>query len=251
MCVCVCVITCLNVFSVWPKTTLLLPVQPRDAQRSDSPVRGSVTCLMVTQHKSSGGGICWTAPWTAKSTLVGYIDSAVVQAGAGSPPTPAYFQVLVDLSSFHKACCCKSWFWFYILSWQNNILWKAHVLISWNLGIGHFYLRGSSAWWRGPWAGEIILSYLSRPNLTKWSLKSKDLSCLGQKICEDWRTREITAWNGLYPPVLALELDEGGTSQKRWAASRSCKMQGNRLYPGASRRNTVLLILSFAQWVPC
>ena len=31
------VITCLDVFKVWPKTTLLLPVLPRDAKMSDTP----------------------------------------------------------------------------------------------------------------------------------------------------------------------------------------------------------------------
>ena len=30
-------ITCHNVFNVWPKTTLLLPVWPRDAKRLDTP----------------------------------------------------------------------------------------------------------------------------------------------------------------------------------------------------------------------
>ena len=31
------VITCHNVLNVWPKTTLLLPVWPRDAKRLDTP----------------------------------------------------------------------------------------------------------------------------------------------------------------------------------------------------------------------
>ena len=31
------VIMCHNVFNVWPKTTLLLPVWPRDAKRLDTP----------------------------------------------------------------------------------------------------------------------------------------------------------------------------------------------------------------------
>ena len=30
-------ITCFNVFNVWPKTTLLLPVWPRDAKMLDTP----------------------------------------------------------------------------------------------------------------------------------------------------------------------------------------------------------------------
>ena len=37
--VCVCVITCCNVFNVWPKTTLLLPVWPREAKRLDTLAR--------------------------------------------------------------------------------------------------------------------------------------------------------------------------------------------------------------------
>ena len=32
-------IACCHVFNVWPKTTLLLPVRPRDAQRLDTPVQ--------------------------------------------------------------------------------------------------------------------------------------------------------------------------------------------------------------------
>ena len=32
-----CVIMCRNIFNVWPKTTLLLPAWPRDAERLDSP----------------------------------------------------------------------------------------------------------------------------------------------------------------------------------------------------------------------
>ena len=32
------VITCHNAFNMWPKTTLLLPVWPRDAKRLDTPV---------------------------------------------------------------------------------------------------------------------------------------------------------------------------------------------------------------------
>ena len=35
----VCVITCHSGLSVWPKTTLLLPVWPRDTKRLDTPVR--------------------------------------------------------------------------------------------------------------------------------------------------------------------------------------------------------------------
>ena len=31
------VIMCHNIFNVWPKTTLLLPVWPRDAKRLDTP----------------------------------------------------------------------------------------------------------------------------------------------------------------------------------------------------------------------
>ena len=34
-----CVILCHNVFHVWPKTTLLFPLWPRDAKRLDTPVR--------------------------------------------------------------------------------------------------------------------------------------------------------------------------------------------------------------------
>ena len=34
---CVCVITCHNVFNVWPKVTLLFPVWPRDSKRLDTP----------------------------------------------------------------------------------------------------------------------------------------------------------------------------------------------------------------------
>ena len=34
---CVCVITCHNVFNVWPMATLLFPVWPRDAKRLDTP----------------------------------------------------------------------------------------------------------------------------------------------------------------------------------------------------------------------
>ena len=37
------VITCWNIFNVWPKTTLLLPGWPRDAKRLDTPV--TVMCL--------------------------------------------------------------------------------------------------------------------------------------------------------------------------------------------------------------
>ena len=33
-------ITCHSVFNVWPKTTLLLPVWPRDAKKLDIPGRG-------------------------------------------------------------------------------------------------------------------------------------------------------------------------------------------------------------------
>ena len=33
-------VTCLNVFNVWPKTTLLLPVWPRDSQKLDNPIGG-------------------------------------------------------------------------------------------------------------------------------------------------------------------------------------------------------------------
>ena len=35
------VVMCCNVFSVWPKTSLLLPVWPRDAKRLDTPVQGN------------------------------------------------------------------------------------------------------------------------------------------------------------------------------------------------------------------
>ena len=34
-----CVITCHSVCNVWPKTTLLLPVWPRDTKRLDTPAR--------------------------------------------------------------------------------------------------------------------------------------------------------------------------------------------------------------------
>ena len=34
-----CMITCLNIFNVWPKTTLLLPVRPRDAKSLDTLLR--------------------------------------------------------------------------------------------------------------------------------------------------------------------------------------------------------------------
>ena len=34
---CFCVIVCCSVFNVWPKTTLLLPMWPRDAKRLDTP----------------------------------------------------------------------------------------------------------------------------------------------------------------------------------------------------------------------
>ena len=34
---CVCVIVCCNVFNAWPKTTLPLPVWPRDAESLDTP----------------------------------------------------------------------------------------------------------------------------------------------------------------------------------------------------------------------
>ena len=36
-----CVITCHNIFNVWPETILLLPVWPRDAERLDTPGLGS------------------------------------------------------------------------------------------------------------------------------------------------------------------------------------------------------------------
>ena len=36
---CVYVITCCNVFNVWPKTTFLLPVWPRDTIGLDTPAR--------------------------------------------------------------------------------------------------------------------------------------------------------------------------------------------------------------------
>ena len=42
------VITCHNVFNVWPKTTLLLPVWPRDAKRLDS------SCRPFNPHKDHG-----------------------------------------------------------------------------------------------------------------------------------------------------------------------------------------------------
>ena len=35
-------ITCHNIFNVWPKTTLLLPVWPRTTKRLDTHVRGSI-----------------------------------------------------------------------------------------------------------------------------------------------------------------------------------------------------------------
>ena len=56
-------IMCHNVFNVWPKTTLLLPVWPRDAKRSDTPVRtlkGRTTTsecvhgLSLFLHKNNG-----------------------------------------------------------------------------------------------------------------------------------------------------------------------------------------------------
>ena len=37
----VCDYVCRNVFTVWPKTTTLLPVWPRDAKRLDIPDRGN------------------------------------------------------------------------------------------------------------------------------------------------------------------------------------------------------------------
>ena len=53
-------ITCCNVFNVWPKTTLLLPVRPRDAKSKDTPgiawrcwMKGRVTCW------GGGGGTKW------------------------------------------------------------------------------------------------------------------------------------------------------------------------------------------------
>ena len=52
-------ITCHNVFNVWPKTTLLLPVWAGDARRPDSPVTGSqhrapfATCLLWRGRPSS------------------------------------------------------------------------------------------------------------------------------------------------------------------------------------------------------
>ena len=44
LCVCVCVITCHNVFNVWPKATLPLPVWPRDTKKLDTPVNKISHC---------------------------------------------------------------------------------------------------------------------------------------------------------------------------------------------------------------
>ena len=40
-------ITCHNVFHVWPKTTLLLPVWPRDAKSLDTPASASCTIYLI------------------------------------------------------------------------------------------------------------------------------------------------------------------------------------------------------------
>ena len=45
-----CVITCCNVFNVWPKTTLLLPVWPRDAKSFDTPATVFVGVLLVPSN---------------------------------------------------------------------------------------------------------------------------------------------------------------------------------------------------------
>ena len=50
------VITCHNVFNMWPKTTLLLPVWPRDAQKLDTPDRARPHLIRVATR----------APWGAE-----------------------------------------------------------------------------------------------------------------------------------------------------------------------------------------
>ena len=47
------VITCHNVFNVWPKTTLFLPLWPRDSKRSDTPrstVLGPKRAWVISNH---------------------------------------------------------------------------------------------------------------------------------------------------------------------------------------------------------
>ena len=62
-------ITCHNVFNVWPKTTLL-PVGPRDAKRLDVPVRVSWRSLLSQK-------LIYLEMWCCSQTLNLYSQSEV------------------------------------------------------------------------------------------------------------------------------------------------------------------------------
>ena len=49
-------ITCYNVFNVWPKTALLLPVWPRDAKRLDSSGEESIVCPIKSKSSEDHRG---------------------------------------------------------------------------------------------------------------------------------------------------------------------------------------------------
>ena len=57
------VITCHNVFNVWPKTTLLLPVWPRDLKSLDTPASFSLSGLKDLTY-NNGSTPNTTGPYT-------------------------------------------------------------------------------------------------------------------------------------------------------------------------------------------
>ena len=52
-------ITCHNVFNVWPKTTLLLPVWPRDTKRLDAPAVSRISAQWTSAQAAGSIARLW------------------------------------------------------------------------------------------------------------------------------------------------------------------------------------------------
>lgn len=77
---------------------------------------------------------------------------------------------------------------------------------------------------------EIILDYLSGPNIITWVLKIRELSNCGQK-------RDVMVEDDQRDATLpALKMEEGAMSQGMRGAPRRWKRQGDIFSPRVSRR---------------
>ena len=78
-------ITCCNVFNVWPETTLLLPLWPRDAKRLDTPGNKYLITVFIPGGHDVLIGLCQPGPWTGEEVGSMFFKKQVARGGVGTP----------------------------------------------------------------------------------------------------------------------------------------------------------------------